>query len=421
MKRFKRSVRSNLLNCLKTLPLVLPMACLMNATPILAGDKGIQSSYQLSTFLSMAPGSDFAQKFCPSVSGIKTCAVEGSAMGHDGSLYLAMALPKGKIVKVMPDGTASIYASFPIGNADPTAVDFNGVNLRIAIDNNGDLYVPFISVTDTFSKTATAYTGIWKIPAGGGNCDLTSGPCTKIWPQNVQSLVPHLRFPDGVALDGKGNIYVSDSQMGNIWKVDISTGNGVLWAGVDAGSNPNYLAGNPADFLLNSPDGRGLGNVGLTIDDKAQNLYGANFDKGMVVRMPINTDGTAGQQQVILDLSAQDRQLDAIYFDKKANILYVTEDQDGFMAFVNTLGCFIQGTCQLQFFQDGHKVLAADMSNVGDYSAVTFHTVINDPIIGVTTGVVAGKGDEKSSLYIDVFSSTDGSGPKVVRAVPSDK
>lgn len=371
------------------------------------------TTYNLSTFLDMSPTSSFAQQYCPA----NNCAVEGSAKDSKGNLYLAMALPKGKIFKVTPDGDVSVYATFPISNAqNPTAVDFDAVNLRLAFDKHDVMYATYIDVVDTVSKTPTAYTGVWKIPEGGGNCDLSSGPCVKIFPQNLTTLL--LRFPDGLDLDNKGNLYVADPQMGNIWKIDLNTRNGSVWAGVDANSSPNYLKGNPFYIILgfstNPLVNRGLGIVSLALDKKAENIYAATFDGGSVVRIPINEDGSAGAQQVLLDVSPQDKQLDAIYVDKKDGVVYVTHDNSQFNALINFIfngGPFVPPI-------DGHEIFAGEV-NKHDNSVV-FNSIINDPIIGVTTGVINGI-DKKNdnTLYIDVFGSVEGATtPKIVKAVP---
>jgi sugar lactone lactonase YvrE len=397
-------------NSFKKLSLIVPLSFLFfNASSFAT------TTYTLSTFLDMCPTSSFAQQYCPA----NNCAVEGSAKDSKGNLYLAMALPKGQIFKVTPEGTASVYATFPISNAqDPAAVDFDAVNLRLAFDKHDVMYATYIDVVDTVSKVPTAYTGVWKIPVGGGNCSLSSGPCVKIFPQNLTT--PLLRFPDGLDLDGKGNLYIADPQMGNIWKIDLDTGNGAVWAGVDAGSSPNYLKGNPFNIILgfstNPLVNRGLGIVSLALDKKADNIYAATFDDGSVVRIPINNDGSAGAQQVLLDVSAQDKQLDAIYIDKKDNVVYVTNDNSQFNALINFIfngGPFVPPI-------DGHEIYAGKI-NKHDNSVV-FSSIINDPIIGVTTGVINGI-DKKNdnTLYIDVFGSVEGATkPKIVKAVPVD-
>lgn len=378
------------------------------------------TTYNLSVFLDMSPSSSFAQQYCPVVGGVNTCAVEGSAKDSKGNLYLAMALPKGIIFKVTPAAVASIYATFPISNAtDPSATDFDAVNLRLAFDKHDVLYATYIDVDNPATKVPTAYTGVWHIPEGGGNCSLNSGPCVKIWPTSTTT--PLLRFPDGLALDERGNdkgsLYVADAQMGNIWKVDINTGNAVLWSGVDANSSPNYLEGNPFNIILgfstNPSINRGLGIVSVALDKNANYLYAATFDGGKVVQIPINKDGTAGTQKVLLDVLPQDFQLDAIYFDDRKNTIYVTNDNDQFNALINFI--FNGGP----FFPplDGHQIYAADASNP---SNIQFTSILNDPVLGVTTGVINGI-DKKNSpvLYIDVFGSVEGATtPKIVTATP---
>ena len=372
-------------------------------------------TYQLSVFLDMSPSSPFAQQYCPLISGVYTCAVEGSAVDSKGNLYLSMALPKGEIFKVTPAGTPSIYATFPLSNAtNPTATDFDGVNLRLAFDSQDVLYATYIDVNNPTAKVPTAYTGLWKIPQGGGNCSLTSGPCVKIWPQTTPS--PLLRFPDGLVLDNFGNIYVADAQMGNIWKVNRFTGQGTLWAGVDANSNPNYLEGNPDNIVLgfstNPAVNRGLGIVGLTIDNENANLYASTFDGGSVVQIPINFNGSAGKQKVLLNLLPQDYQLDAIYLDKATDILYTTHDNSQFNALIASI--FSGGPIVPPL--DGHEIYAAFVG----FGNPVFQSIINDPTLGVTTGVVHNPNTlDPFDLYVDVYGSVQGATtPKILKANP---
>ncbi len=384
-------------------------------------------TYKLSTFVDMSPGSAFAQRFCPTdpTTGLKTCAPEGSLRGLDGNLYVAMALPKGTIMKITPQGQASIYATFPLNNANPTAVDFNSVNLRLATDIKGNLYTAYISVTDTVTKTPSVYNGIWKIPVGGGHCDLNTGPCTKIWPQPNQTVTPVFQFGDGITLDqnafltGKGYIYVADAQMGNIIKLNLAQKTANVWAGVDVASNPNYLEGDPGNFVLGGPASRGLGVISLAIDQLGKNIYATNFDGGSIIRIPINKDGTAGMQQKLLDVSTQDRELDAIYLDPIANVLYATNDNMEFHAFLTSFSCAFSNppTCSLVLPQDGHRVYAGFLGN--GTGNVTFNPIIDNSILGTVTSVAPGDRLNFETLYLDVFSSTDGTGPKILRAVPA--
>lgn len=374
------------------------------------------ASYTLATFLDMSPSSTFAQQHCPLVSGVYTCSPEGSTKDKHGNLYLAMALPKGNIFKVTPDGDVSVYATFPISNAtDPTAVDFDAVNLRLAFDQKDNMYATYIDVDNPSSKIPTAYTGLWRIPPGGGSCSLTSGPCEKVWPATTTT--PLLRFPDGVALDGNHTAYIADAQMGNIWQVDLKSGEGTLWSGTDAGSTPNYLKGNPQNIFLgfsaNPAVNRGLGIVSLVVDSKDRNIYASTFDGAKVVKIPINKNGAAGSQEVVANFLSLDQELDAIYLDEKDNILYVTNINSQFNAFINFI--FNGGPFALPV--DSHQVYAA---NLDDDSPV-FNSILNDPVLGTTAGVVNGIGAKKNDvLYINVFGSVNGATtPKVMTATPN--
>ncbi len=397
-------------------------------------------SYNITTLLDMSVNSAFAKQFCPpdpanpdaNGNPQHTCYIEGSTRDNFGNIFVSAVQPKGEIFKITPDGHASLYATFDLGPeaATPFAADSNSVSFRLATDDLGDVYVSFRALDNTTSfveQTPTDMNGIWLVHPGGGHCSLDAkNTCEKIWPAiGQQPTNPPLRWIDGIALDHRGSIYLADGQMGNIWKINLLTRKGALWAGVDAGSSPNYLAGSPFNIVLGSPiSGRGFGVLGLAYDYVENVLYGATFDTGSVVRIPVNNDGSAGKQSVLLNLSANNQNLDSIYvaqntfnpFDRK---IYVGVDLVNFVPFAKYIGCALEGIAAFcpaspTTDSDGHEIWGASLN---DPKGITFTLLINNPELDIAASVVNGVLDP-NILYLDALGENEASGAKVLKATP---
>src|SRR5262249_33292506 len=98
---------------------------------------------------------------------------ESIAIGRRGDMYLSLN-PLGEILKVAPDGTQSVFATFPAGTA----------SLGVRLDAAGNVYV------------AIPGSGVWRVPAGGG------APA---------EIAPIPGFPNGLAFGRHGSLYVSES------------------------------------------------------------------------------------------------------------------------------------------------------------------------------------------------------------------
>lgn len=115
---------------------------------------------------------------------------ESIAFDHNGNMYLGVPFTS-SVVKVTPDGIQSTVATFP------------GLNpLGVRLDNAGNIFVAVIN------------SGVWEVPAGGGPArQLASGP--GLW--------------NGLAFDHRGNLFVSESHGGAVWRLSTS-GTFSLWS-----------------------------------------------------------------------------------------------------------------------------------------------------------------------------------------------
>jgi hypothetical protein len=111
-------------------------------------------------------------------------------------------------------------------------------------------------------------------------------------PATLYAKHAEMAFPNGLAFDAGGTLYVTDSAAGAIFRVS-TTGEATKWAS--------------DGLLLGGKDGCGAGQgVGVPFDIGANGvavtsdaLYVTNTDKGTVLRIPVGRDGNAGAVAVV--------------------------------------------------------------------------------------------------------------------------
>jgi hypothetical protein len=133
--------------------------------------------------------------------------------------------------------------------------------------------------------------------------DTTSGvyrldPATgEVTPVVTRGMGIPLCFPDDVAVDAEGNVYVSDLMLGLIWKFDRD-GHGGVW------SDDPLLGWSEQTDRWNSAIGAPFGYIGVNtvaLSPDGRTLFagtdggpGGPTGSGLLVRIPINDDGSAG-------------------------------------------------------------------------------------------------------------------------------
>jgi sugar lactone lactonase YvrE len=203
---------------------------------------------------------------------------EGVAIDHRQTMYLSFPL-RGEIRAITRDGVESTYATFPPGPGFGP--------LGIAIDAQGDLYVA-VNNGDPQSR------GVYRVRRDGSTDQLPGSEA--------------ITFPNDVTLDPRGNIYVTDTILGAVWRIPRDGGDAELWL---QNAMLVGLGGGPLVFTI--------GANGIEFRNNA--IYVGNTERGTIVRIPVLPDGTAGMPTVF----AQSPDLvgaDGLAFDVRGN-LYV--------------------------------------------------------------------------------------------------
>jgi sugar lactone lactonase YvrE len=181
---------------------------------------------------------------------------EGLTTDNRGNFYVTFVAPVSQVVKITPNGSESLLADLGFGGLGP---------LGLATDARGRVYV-CVSTLDPATR------GIDSISADG---DATRLPGTG-----------SILFPNGMAFDRRGNLYVADSIGGAVWKVPRG-GSAELWA---------------QDPLL---EGTGALNLGFPIGANGIAMRGHSFvvtnsELGQLVQIPLRPDGSAGDPTLLL-------------------------------------------------------------------------------------------------------------------------
>lgn len=179
---------------------------------------------------------------------------EGIAVDQEGNVYASLAR-LGQVRKIAPDGTESIYADF----GGPKA-------LGLAVDAKGSLYVCMYA-------PGTETHGVHRIETDGTSRRLPGSE--------------EIVHANGLALDRQGNLYVSDSEAGTLWRVPVR-GSAELWLEhallEGTGETPGYPP---------------IGANGVACWQDL--LYVANLEQGIVLRIPVLEGGQAGEPEVVAE------------------------------------------------------------------------------------------------------------------------
>jgi sugar lactone lactonase YvrE len=159
-------------------------------------------------------------------------------------------------------------ARSPFGAAPPPPPNTSFMT-GLTTDDQGRVYAAYVSFT------ADAVPGVYRAEPGGGELELFSTH-------------PQLVFPNGFAWGDDGSLYVTDSAVGGVFKIDPS-GAAELWL-----SDP-LLAGS---LEACGPHGDiAVGANGVVFKDGALTI--ASSDQALVARVPISRAGEPGPLAIV--------------------------------------------------------------------------------------------------------------------------
>lgn len=255
---------------------------------------------------------------------------EGVAVDKRGNVFVSVS-PLGHVVKV-PAGTNDVE---PFGHVSLAPGDL-GV-LGLATDAPGNVYGAVFS-------TDPATNGVWKFDARTGDASRVDG---------TQQVV----FPNSVAFDKRGTMYVTDTILGAVWRVPKG-GSAEPWI-VDP-----LLAG---DGSIGFPFPIGANGIAV----RHGTVYVGVTEQGSIVSIPVRPDGSAGDASVWFQQAGAI--VDGLALDVHGNI-YFANPVPGAVFRVNTDGSVDQ--------------LATNADGLDGPTSVAFGT---------------GRGD-KQSMYVVSFS-----------------
>lgn len=205
--------------------------------------------------------SDEALQVVSAFDGARGELPEGLTVDKAGNIYVSVGYPFwfpapegfGAIWKISPDGeTITVLHSFPGG---PGAAG-------LAVSPSGVLYYAYPNPGDPAN-------GVYRLVGDEA-------------PERLPGS-ENIALANGLALSKQGDLYVTDSFMGAVWRIPHDGGMAEIWI------QHEWLAGCSADFAV------GANGIALWQDS----MYVASTEKGLIVRIPILKDGTPGQPNIV--------------------------------------------------------------------------------------------------------------------------
>jgi hypothetical protein len=188
---------------------------------------------------------------------------EGLAL-RDGNAFVSFA-PLASIARVDAHGVVSHYADLP-----STAGGSKGFTLGLAFDRAGTLHVAQASFDPSVAP------GIYRVPVGGGTA-------TTPWATH-----PAMTFPNGLAFDTSGALYVADSG-GAVFRA-TRDGHVTEW-------KRDPLLAYDGTACANAPP-LPVGANGIVVT--SAEVWVTNTSTGAIVRIPIGRDGRAGESRALV-------------------------------------------------------------------------------------------------------------------------
>jgi sugar lactone lactonase YvrE len=252
--------------------LLVAVSLVLAPAPVLAGSGEVA-----------VPAPEAVVSFDPALGQLPESIAEDAA----GNLYVSSA---GSVLRVTPERSVSTLAALPVAEG--------AFATGVKLGPDGFLYVPSAAL-----DAALEASFVWRV-----------SPSTGVTEQ-VARLDPS-GFPNDIAFDEDGNMFVTDPFLGLIWKIDES-GAPTVWLSDVA------FQGDPANPALGAP----FGVDGIAFDRGKRCLYLSNLDHGTILRVRVQRDGSPGLVQVVAD-DARLRGADGIAFDQSGTLYVAVNAQD---------------------------------------------------------------------------------------------
>ncbi|MGW7055616.1 hypothetical protein [Streptomyces sp. NPDC054887] len=192
---------------------------------------------------------------------------ENIALEPDGSANVTFAFAR-QVARLSPHHEPRVLAELPAVATANTPITENPVATGIARAHDGTLYVNY--------ATGTELTGVWRISPK--NHAVKQIAC-----------LPKNGFPNGLALDEhRGVLYAADSTRATVWRVPTKVKPGHGCAKPKAWATGSKLERSAVPTGL-------VGANGLRVRNGA--VWVTNFDKGLLLRIPVQRNGNAGRIQ----------------------------------------------------------------------------------------------------------------------------
>ena len=205
---------------------------------------------------------------------------------------------------------AATIATYPPGTTLENIVIAPGGDLFVTAINSGTIYqVAPSGASRVFGQAPASTLGISRdldgtiVAAGGGSSfyRFDSGGAASVVTQ-----VPGAQMLNGVTLFSAGTFLIADSRAGTIWRVNLATGAAEAW------STDSALAIAPGSTRMVGANGVKL---------FGGSVYVSNTSSSSVLRIPILSDGSAGQAEVY----ATGLQLDDFAFAADGSLFGATQ------------------------------------------------------------------------------------------------
>lgn len=205
---------------------------------------------------------------------------EGVAVDKRGNVFASLS-PLGQLVKI-PAGTNDVV---PFGSISGLGDGDIGL-LGLAVDAPGNVFGA------VFASSGTA-TGVWRFDRKTGAEELVPGTDAMV-------------FPNSVAFDKRGTMYITDTIGGAVWRVPRG-GTAEEWV------QSSLLEGN-GSFGFGFP----IGANGIAV--RQNTVYVGVTEQGSIVTIPIQPDGSAGAAGVFATIPGA--AVDGLALDVHGNVYF---------------------------------------------------------------------------------------------------